>query len=1347
MTNKRTILLIFFIFSLSRLLAIDSNFDSYSVLDGLSNSSIKAIYQDNLGFIWFGTKDGLNRFDGIEFRTYRFDNKKSNFVFYNDITCITADETGNMWIGTFDGIAMFNPLTEEYFDFDKLGIKMNQISGVVTQIVVDKEKRIWVSTKKGLYMIDSRTYKIKTLLDGIHVSSLGECSEGHLLADINGKGLALVDTKLFTIQYLSGKWTNKRPLISKIYKDRMSRIWLAASTNSLFLYSNDDQSIQPVSITSRDGLVFNNEQIHCINELNDSTLILGTDKGFLVLEINKMIFNGKVYLLSGQMFLKDDRIMSLLLDNQGGLWAGTFNKGVKYFNPYRKKFNFYELKKEGEVPVGIIGMIVENEGKLWIGHEKGISSMELKTGKSTYYNLLPIISKNSRSNESYFIYKIGQNRLCFYLLNNGLFILDLKSMRIVNQINIPPTSQVRVMMKDKNGRLWIAEEDLSIYDPILTTLENNLETNLKSYTKFTLTQDLLQLKNGDMLVGTRTKGVFRYIYDDPSGLHYSKVESLQIKGLENKNISTLFEDSRGRIWIGTYGTGLFCYDIPKNQLTVYNEANGLCHNVICGILEDYTTGDIWISTVRGVSEIDVSSGAIRNYTFKTGFPLGEISLHSFLKGSDGQFYIGGSNGIASFDPHSFIENPHIPKVQITAIQSLSGQGESKKVNLTSPNSIQHIELKYSNNNFVIKFSALSYLFPKENRFSYMLVGFDKEWINTERNEATFTNLTEGDYEFCVKASNNDGLWNNDCTRLKITVLPPFWRTIWAKIIYVALFLTFLFVLIQYLIIRNSYKYQRQIDQIEKDNLEKNYQMKISLFTNFSHELRTPLTLIVGPVTDLLHDLQLPQKFLYPLQLINKNANRLLLLVNQLMDFRKLEYGAMRLQAQNVDLLTYMNDLVDSYEEFAKKKRIKLVRQFEYDEKDVWFDVLLMEKVVFNLVSNALKVSTEGGEIVLRTYREGRSLILSVKDTGPGIANHDIERIFDPFYQVNQGNLANMFGSGIGLNLSKDIVNLHQGSIWAESTLGEGAIFYVKIGLGNQHLSKIQMVDQSESYNYNLEKSLEKNSLSIIQESDGRKPVSENYLNNVSILIVEDDADLRHYLKTHLSLEYTVYEADDGKKGFEIAKEKLPDLIVSDVMMPISSGIEMCDQIKADMRTCHIPVILLTARVMNTQIQEGYEHQADDYILKPFDPELLKIRVRNLIGGRIKLRHIFGQKAKAPETGLSELSSNDRLMQKLIDIIQKNVTEPDFCIEDILDELAMSRAQLYRKIKVMTDLTPNNLILQIRMKMAIKLLVTKDFNISEVAYQVGFSDPAYFSKYFKSVYKMTPTDYINKQNSL
>lgn len=1335
--QKSSFILHFLLLFITATWAVNSNYDTYSVLDGLSNSSIKAIYQDKLGFMWFGTKDGLNRFDGNEFKTYRFYNKKSNTLYFNDITCIKPDLKGRLWIGTFDGIIVFDLETEEFIDFNQMGVSLSSITGVVTEIYIDYKKRVWVSTKKGLFLIDSSNYSIKTVLKGSLISCMSEYSDKILLAEIYGKGLVTIDIKSLKINPIYKKSTLKRPLLSKMHKDKNGQIWLGARTNNLYLLSTKDKVELPVYITSKDGTVFNNEQIHCINEINDTSLILGTDKGMITLSLNRLEWIENHYRISGTIMMNDDRIMSLSKDNQGGLWIGTFNKGIKYLNPYRNKFNFLDLKVNSDVRVGIIGNLVENEGVLWVGHEKGISSVDMTTGESKYYNIQTLVSKNSRSNESYFIYKNTPNQLYFYLLNNGLFILDLKSMRILNRVNLPPNSQIRSIMKDKDGKLWIAEEDLSIYDPVKNSINNNLETNNKLFTKFILTQDLLQLRNGNMLVGTRTKGLFQYIYKNSD--NYSKVESLPIKGLENSNISVLFEDSKERIWIGTYSSGLFCYDFAKNQLKVYNKARGLSHNMICGILEDNISGNIWISTFIGVSKIDTKKSIIRNYTSKNGLPLSEMSVHSFLKGTNGAFYAGGNNGIVSFKPQQFTENPFKPVVQITSVQSLSGLLDEKPVNYTTRSSLRNVQIKYSDSFFQIKFAALSYLFPKENKYAYKLEGFDKEWVTTDRSDAIYTNLTEGSYTFLVKACNNDGVWSENHSTLSITVLPPFWRTWWAKTFYITILLLILYIFVQYLIIRNTYKYQLQIDKIEKDNIEKNYQMKISLFTNFSHELRTPLTLIVGPVADILHDLELPTKFEYPIQLINKNVNRLLVLVNQLMDFRKIEYGALKLQVQNIDVKSFLDDILDSFEEFALKKQIKISRIYEYSGADSWFDALLIEKVIFNLLSNALKNSSQGDVITIRVFEENHYLVFSVKDTGTGIDSSDLERIFDPFYQVNQGSTKGMFGTGIGLNLSKDIVTLHQGLIWASSNLGQGATFFVKLHLGNKHFKSLDLNLQPVFNESNLNKSVEVNSLSIINTNEN----AESHSKSTIILVVEDDADLRKYIMGQLQLDYTVIDAEDGKKGFEIALNKLPDLIISDVMMPIMSGIELCDQIKTDIRTAHIPVILLTAMVMNTQIQEGFEHGADDYILKPFDATLLKARVKNLIESRLKLRKLFAKKFVVPEVKISEISSDDKLMQKLMVLIEQNVSNSDFSIDDVTQEIGMSRAQLYRKIKVMTDLTPNNLIMQIRMKTAIALLKTNNYNISDVAYRVGFSDPAYFSKYFKSVYKMTPTEFINE----
>ncbi|NDW08213.1 two-component regulator propeller domain-containing protein [Dysgonomonas sp. 520] len=1321
-------------------------YKTYTVADGLSNSSIKAICQDSLGYVWCGTKNGLIRFDGYEFRTYNYNVEKEDVVYSNDITCLTKDSSGLIWIGTFNWIIQFDPYTEKFVELDLKYSNGELPKGVVTNIWIDKKNKVWISSKTGLYVIEEKEVKAIESLKGAYINSMAFYDAENLLLEVMNKGVALFNTKTNKLQYLDESKVAGRPMIYKIFRDSKGKVWMGADSNNIFTYEPSDQSLVPIKIQMPEDVKFDNDQIHDILEYNDSILILGTDNGLLGIDPQTHTYRRNISSMLQTNLLLHNRIMSLYKDNQGALWVGTFNKGMKYCNPNRYYFNFYDLDADKNQPAGVVGNLVEENGTLWIGHERGICLKDMKTGKLSHFDLESKLAGQNTKFELFFIYKDVPHLLYLYLLNRGIYTFDLNTRQIGRQINIPPASQVRSMAKDMNGNIWIAEEELSVYNPQTGEVNSNLSTNFNNITSFMMAQDVLMRHNGNMLVGTRTGGVWEYEYDEQHRNKYLNATRLNFEQLKDKNVNVLFEDSKNNIWIGTYGSGLFRCDLDKKECSLFDVNNGLAHNSICGILEDETNGDIWVATLNGVSKISEQNGRIINYTGKMGFPLAEVSRKAFIKGSDGLFYVGGSNGLTSFDPNSFrngVSNP--PAVRVSLVQSLNTKDDTKVLRYDNFEDLKKVEFPFNHSSIFIQFSALNYFFPRGTQYAYKLEGFEDEWKYTERNDVVYSNLPEGEYVFCIKSCDSDGVWHDEMSTIKITIHPPIWRTTWAKILYVLAFLGLLYFIIQYFNNKKTSKYRQEIDRIEKDNIEKYYQMKLDFFTKFSHELRTPLTLITGPVEDLLKDNSLPNKLLYPARLIYKNTNKLLLLVNQLMDFRKMEHGAMSLKVQQVDIDIFLSDQIENFNELARKKGISLAYMNQYWEKDIWFDAELMEKVIFNLLSNAIKHTNKDGEIVITSKKKDGNLIMSVRDNGEGIAKENLELIFNPFYQVHQGNRSGMFGSGIGLNLAKYIVTLHNGRIWVESTLGDGSEFFVELPLGKDHFepSHTEIIATNRD---DRNRVLEKNSISPI-EIEKQDEEKSDIDNKPLVLVIEDDDDLRYYITSQLSDQYSIIEAADGKEALAVATDKLPDLIISDIQMPVMDGIEFCKLVKDDLRTAHIPVILLTARIMSEHIQEGYEALADDYILKPFDANLLKVRVRNLINNRIQLRKLFSSQLSSPEVPSAELTTNDSFLEKLFEIVRNRIEDPELSINDLSEELGVSRAQFFRKIKAISDVSPNKIIQNIRMKMAADFLKTKQFTVAEVAYKVGFSDPAYFSKTFKSVFNITPTDFIKEKNTI
>ena len=1332
--RTRIIFLLFFLLS-GRLCANVSPYKSYSVIDGMPNSTVKAVCQDTLGYIWMGTRNGLVRFDGYEFRTYNYDIEQINSVSCNDITCLTQDKAGRIWIGTFNWITLFNPFTEQFVELE-LDYPENTIpQGVVTNIWFDDRDRIWVSAKNGLYVIGNKEVSTIDALSGAYINSMGAIDQKTLLLEVMGKGTALFDTDSGHLTWIDESLSfQKRPMIYKIYRDRSGRVWAGADSNHIYEYDSNAVGLRQVNIDLPKTLNFDKEQIHDIIEYNDSTLIFATDNGLLAINTHTLQYLPDIVDGLHTDLLQGYRVMCLYQDRQQAIWAGTFGKGVKYTNPNRYRFNLHQLPAGN----GVVGELVEKDGKLWVGHEFGLSCIDLTDHHMEHIDLESQLQIKGKKTEVFSLYhNKKENLLYLYLLNRGLYAFDTRNRSIVKQVGLPVASQVRSMAEDRLGNMWIAEEELSVYQPQSGELNSFLSTNINNTTSFMLTQDLLLRNNGNMLVGTRTSGVWEYPYDEQNRKHYNAAHQMNYEELKNKNVNILFEDSHYNLWIGTYGSGLFLCNKEERQCLHYTTENGLANNSICGITEDENTGHVWVTTLNGISKINPADGNIINYTNQTGFPLEEVSRKAFLKASNGLYYVGGSNGLTSFNPELFTQNTEAPHVTVSLVSSLNEKGRAD-YRFDNFESLKRIKIPFKYSSLRIRFSALNYFFPEGNRYCYKLEGVDDEWTVTERNEVVYTTLHEGKYVFKIKASNNEGHWSEHISEVSITILPPLWRTGWAKAFYFLLASGIIYFMFQIYSDKKTAKYKQQINQIEKDNIKRYYQMKLELFTKFSHELRTPLTLITGPAEDMAKDGSLPQKFRYPINLIHKNANRLLLLVNQLMDVRKMEHGAMKLRISQVDVNDFLSEQIENFNELARKKHIKLTYQNRYWGKNVWFDKELMEKVIFNLLSNAIKYTSPEGEITLSAWEQNAHLLISVKDNGDGIPAEHLEDIFNPFYQVSQGQHAGMPGSGIGLNLAKYVVNLHQGTIRAESTQGQGSEFFIELPLGILHFdeSHTEFVTPATK-----ESEQEPSTLQPANETNTDKILSEN---KIWILVAEDDDELRAYIVSLLQAEYSVIEASDGKEALALTVERIPDLIISDIMMPCMDGIELCHHIKENISTAHIPVILLTAKVMNENIQEGYEALADDYIVKPFDSGLLKARIRNLIENRNHLRQLFSNQMTALDVPVAEVSSTDPFMEKLFRIVEARIDDPELSINDIAAEIGVSRAQFFRKVKALSDVSPNRLIINIRMKMAVDMLKSDSYSISEVAYKVGFNDPAYFSKSFKSTFGLSPSEFCKRK---
>ncbi|HEY4785409.1 MAG TPA: response regulator, partial [Bacteroidales bacterium] len=815
-------------------------------------------------------------------------------------------------------------------------------------------------------------------------------------------------------------------------------------------------------------------------------------------------------------------------------------------------------------------------------------------------------------------------------------------------------------------------------------------------------------------------------------------------------IQFIHEDHRKQIWVGTRGNGLYAYNERTRHFGRYTTEDGLPGNNIFGMLED-SKGFLWLSTENGISKFDPVRKRFWNYNKNDGLICKEYNFNSYMKDHTGKMYFGGYNGIVTFYPDSILQNKSVPSLVFTKLKVFNKEIKTGSGNalLKRPlNETQSIRLHYDQNVFSIGFAVLNYITPSKNKYAYYLEGFENNWNYVDEPTATYMNLKPGVYTFYAKGSNNDGVWNEIPISLKIKVLPPPWKTWWAYCLYVmailAAFMSFM------RLIRSRLKLEQNLylEQMENKKQNELHQTKLRFFTNISHELRTPLTLIISPLETLINSMH-EAGARKQLQMIQANANRLLRLVNQLLDFRKQELGNLKLKVAEGNIIKYIHEIKLAFQEYARIRNISFDFKFAKEEIKVWYDREEMEKVMFNLLFNAFKFTPEGGAVTLLVCElppDGKSktgyVEIVVEDNGVGIPKEHLQKIFDRFYQVENSNLMN-HGFGIGLALTKGIIDLHHGTIEVISTevvngKSGGTKFIVTLPLGNGHFKEENIItdyktsEQIDSY--------------LLMESEAREmmPSVENPIGakkDYLILVVEDNPEIRDYLKTRLEKFYTVKEAGNGQEAWDIASESLPDLVISDVMMPVMDGITLTNRMKSDIRTNHIPVILVTARNTIIHQMEGLETGADEYIAKPFNIGLLELKIRNLLMTRENLKKKYGRIITL-EPKFEEISDPDeKFLQRLLGIIEEQISEPEFNVSRLVSEIGMSRPVLFRKIKALTDMSVIDLIKTTRLKKAAMLLKQKKLTISEVGYAVGFSDSKYFSKAFRSYYGKSPSEYI------
>lgn len=1332
--------------------------------EGISQLSVMTIYQDSRGYLWFATKNGLNRFNGKEYKIYHREDGNEQSLSNNSVTSITEDQEGFLWVGTSNGLNRIDLNTNEIkrYNLETNGLVANSISTVYT----DRSGCLWVGTWEGLnrYNREGDHFEYIPIEDDTEramIVTLLEDSSGRFWIGTRNKGLLLCDHQMNLISQFTSESKNM-PLnnnnITSIYEDDKKQIWVGCKNSGLNKINLRDNEV--TSYTNLNSGLSNNS-VRCIIEWQGK-LLIGTFDGIFDLDkaterivkvagyddINKSLSHYSVY--------------CFCVDRDETLWVGTFAGGVNYLNKFTNRFVLHKPQEELNIRTGIYGAITyESPEDLWIATEGyGLLNYNKRTNESHYYLIDPSVrfAFNTNIIKSVFY----ENGYVWCGTTKGeIYKFNIKTKKFSLYHQYPIEYSIYSIIRDHNDVLWVGgastEFGLTCFvnDSLVTTFYNNVDEPIY----FSNVRCILEEEDGVFLLGSTAEGLLRFDTHKKQLTKYSNEASVEKYRIPNNYISAIVRTKSGEIWVSTYGGGIFQLDESKAIRRIMTVREGLLDNNICTLVES-SDQRLWMSTVNGLIMFDPAKDEVRNYHRHNGIDIREFTLHSGIALPDGSLCFAGSNGFVTFHVEAMDKNNNIPPV---VLEQLSVNNHPVKVGDESAildkvlDGMETIRLAYNENNFSITYQALNYIYATQNQYAYKLEGYDTDWNYVgERNSAFYTNLSPGKYVFHVKASNNDGVWNEEGRSLIIIVQPPLWRTWYAYLFYVIALAAIIYGILYYVNIKRNLEAGLKMKQLEKQKQEEFHQAKIRLFTNFSHELRTPLMLIITPFEELVKRVDIPAELHDKLSIIYKNAQKLLLLVNQLMDLHKNQAGSMDLKVSEGDICEYIKEIYYAFNQIALTNEVKFTLNCTPKTINGWFDKSLLEKVVFNLLSNAFKYTASGESVLMEVsevtlkeldpkqtdglYKDENIhyVILKVKDSGKGIEEGEADKIFTPFYQIPETSGINLSGTGIGLSLVYTIVQLHRGVIYVDHTETKGACFVVILPVSRSAFSEEQIESRE------IDKIAEITNTEDISVS---LPVPENKDQpKYKILLVEDDKDVRDYLKKSLEAEYIVIEAADGVRAYEKVVQDFPDLVLSDIMMPKRDGLELCTMIKNDIRVGHIPVILMTARSMVVHIKEGFQAGADDYIVKPFNMDVLQTRIRSLLASREQLKKLYGKRFSPDVMGIEVKSADERFSQKLFDVIEKNISNEKLDVELLCTEIGISRANLYRKLKSITELSPMELIRNKRLEMAAKLLKESEMNVSEIASHLGFNSHSYFSNSFKTFYGCTPTEFVQIKNN-
>lgn len=1312
-------------------------FSYLGVTEGLSQNSATSLVQDSIGRIWIGTRDGLNMYDGSRIKTIRPIRGDSTSILGHSVVDLNLD--GDiLWVVTKSGVSRL--------DIKDMGI--SQFPKEETLSIISHKGDILVGTYQGILRLDieNRSFEQSDLshFDNYRVDKLYKDNSGSLWV-VTDQGA-----------YLCGVDNNISKIIDKsctaIFRDSKKQIWIGTESDGVYLFDSK-YNLKRHFYHNRSELSLIDNQVRDIEEDRYGDIWIGTFRGLSIVNYDSHEISSYSHSDLDSRSLSNNSVYDILRDKQGNMWIGTYFGGVNYLSVDASVYQQYPIKPDSPkgTNFGVIGeMLEDSDNNLWIATEGGGLDY-LDRELSIFHHHVESDLPSGLSHNNIKALAFGDNnRLLIGTHQGGLNIMDIESGEVKTYLNDPedsgsiPSNVVDDIVPYRDFFLLGTKKGVVKYDPKTDLFSSFFEGYDEDFSDKHI-NSLFEDSFKKLWIGTEKYGV--YIYDEVEDkIVNHKSSQSDMRSIGSNDISVIFEDHQFRLWIGTHGGGLDLYDRDEDSFHNFNMAkDNLLSDYIFGIAES-RYGNLWISTVKGLSRFNVEENKVHNYSQKSGFPLSELNGRSLYTTTDGDLFVGGIEGLVSFSEKDLFRKIEEQNLTITSLnvnnREVSPLDETGILFNSLPYT-KEISLTPDHNVFSVGFSACNYRLIDQNIYRYKLENFDVEWINTDdQTTITYTNLNPGSYTLRVQQVDDvDGSVVVE-RALEIDIMPRFYRSWYAILIYLVALLIVLWIVRRTYLSRVELLNAIRAEKQDKEQLKQLNQSKLNFFTNISHEFRTPLTLITGTLENVMSDSKVKGDLSKRLITVHNNAVRLNNLITELLDFRKLESGSMNLKFEKVELSKFLNEIYLSFAEYAKDRGVEY--SFNPNIKErllLCFDRFQMEKVFFNLLSNAFKfIKEDNGSVTIDLLESVDFVDIIIRDNGTGMPADKASKIFDLYYQVENVKLkANRVGSGIGLALCKSVVEHHDGEILVDSIEGVGTTFTVRLPKRQELLLEMKAPISEEPLEdgYTPPKFMELPA----DETDDESLTTEDA---PKLLIVEDDPEVRILLRDIFKDRYQILEAEDGQEGFELATSSQPDIIVSDVMMPKLSGDQMCMKLKRNLHSCHIPIVLLTAKSAVEFKLEGFEVGADDYITKPFNGKLLKSRVKNILKNRSLIQQRFKQD---PKIEIAEVTSNvidQKVLTQAQQIIEDNIDNSEFDVTLFAKEMNMGRTKLYSKLKGIVGQTPNEFIVTIRLQRASEMLLKyPEMNVSEIAYAVGFATPRYFSRCFRQHFGVSPTQYGSK----